>query len=968
MIMKRMYMILAMTAILLLSALPAQSAEVSNDLTEKIRQDRKLDQVYEMARELIKSGFNAGTSYGEVWIRDFNTFIEVSCDVLLHEQVKENLLIFFKFQGDDGNIIDGFIPKEKAHVSYDFIYTDRAPQYAAHKNTVETDQESSLVQAVSKYIQKTGDVSILQENVFGKTVLERLEMAMQFLLNKRFSEKYGLLWGATTADWSDIQPEHKWGVVIDKNTHPAIDVYDNAMFVIALNDLLPMIHDSGRKARWTKIRDQVRKNIRKYLWDAKAQKFIPHIYLQGSPFPKDFDESNIFYHGGTAVAIEAGLLSKDEIAAVNAQMLKDQKMAKAQSIGITLYPPYPAGLYKNKSMLPYVYQNAGDWTWFGGRMIQQLVRYGFVEQAYREIQPMLDRVLKERDFREWYTPEGKPMGAARFRGSAGVLAKAIELLREAVGGRTREIKITKKYLNFPVNNSDKHVRMKIIADDKNWRLFDIQLAESDPQYWVFADVSELAGKSVLLKMDGDAVASKGFQQIYQDDRIAGEDSLYREQLRPQFHFSTRRGWTNDPNGLVYYDGEYHLFYQHNPYSTKWGNMHWGHAVSTDLIHWQELADALVMDEQYSIWSGSAVIDSNNTAGFQTGNEKPLVAAFSGDVEDKHQLQVQCIAYSNDRGRTWTKYNRNPVIGDRRKIWGTRNIRDPKVFWYKAGGYWVMALYEQLGNSIFTSDNLKDWTFRSHTEGFYECPEMFELPVDGDPNNTKWIMYSASGSYVIGEFDGEKFSWESGKHWYKDGPLYAAQTFNNIPESDGRRIQMAWGRIASPGMPFNQMMLFPTELTLRTTTRGVRLFCEPIKEIEQLHTKEYQWQNMSLNDINEKLEAVQGKLLHIKCEIENIDAQKFGLIIDGNRLIYDVGNGDRFNGFPYSLQPDSNSLTMEILVDKTSIETFLDHGALYSIMAKDLKAKKKGVRIWTNGSNKRLLVRNMQVFELKSIWY
>ncbi|NIA28869.1 MAG: hypothetical protein GWP06_03015, partial [Actinobacteria bacterium] len=211
------FAILIFCGVMLLSACRSGSDGKSRKLAAQIHNDAKLDQVSEMAQALIKTGFNAGTSYGEVWIRDFNTFIEVSCDVLPHEQVKEKLLIFCKLQGDDGNIIDGFIPKEKAHVAYDFIYTDRAPQYAGHKNTVETDQESSLVQAVSKYIQKTGDVAILQEEVSGKTVLERLEMAMQFLLDKRFSKKYGLLWGGTTADWGDVQPEHKWGVVLDEN-------------------------------------------------------------------------------------------------------------------------------------------------------------------------------------------------------------------------------------------------------------------------------------------------------------------------------------------------------------------------------------------------------------------------------------------------------------------------------------------------------------------------------------------------------------------------------------------------------------------------------------------------------------------------------------------------------------------------------------------------------------------------------
>jgi len=427
--MKSSSIILLFCGIAFLVSCNSNSDRKNRELALRIQNDQRLDMVHQMAYELIKTGFNAGTSYGEVWIRDYNTFIEVSCDVFPRQQVRENLLIFFKFQGDDGNIIDGFIPREKAHVSYDFIYTDRAPQYAGHKNTVETDQESSLVQAVSKYIKKTGDTSILQENVFGKTVLERLQWAMQFLLDKRFSEKYGLIWGATTADWGDVQPEHEWGVVLDENSHLAIDIYDNAMFVIALNDLIDLLENDEQKTKWIKIRDEIKANIRKHLWDEKAKKFIPHIYLDGSPFPKDFDESKIYYYGGTAVAIETGLLSKEEIAAVNAWMLENQKRSGAQSIGLTLYPPYPKGYFKNPSMYPYGYQNGGDWTWFGGRMIQQLVANGFVEEAYHEIQPMVDRVLKNNGFYEWYTVDGEPKGAGEFRGSAGVLAKAIEMLK-----------------------------------------------------------------------------------------------------------------------------------------------------------------------------------------------------------------------------------------------------------------------------------------------------------------------------------------------------------------------------------------------------------------------------------------------------------------------------------------------------------------------------------------------------------
>ncbi len=533
----------------------------------------------------------------------------------------------------------------------------------------------------------------------------------------------------------------------------------------------------------------------------------------------------------------------------------------------------------------------------------------------------------------------------------------------------REINITKNYLNLPVSNDAPMVRMQIKTADQLFRVFDIQLAETDPQYWVFVDVRALKGQTIHLSLKDYNAVHMGIEAIYQDDRIAGEDSLYKEKLRPQFHFTTRRGWNNDPNGLVYYKNEYHLFYQHNPYSTKWGNMHWGQAISTDLIHWEELGEALYSQEKYMIFSGSAVVDHNNSSGFQSGNEKVLVAAYTAHWDDgkSKSFQEQHIAYSNDRGRTWKIYEKNPVIGAQEEKWNTRYNRDPKIFWYQPGGHWVMALYEQIGISIYTSDNLKDWVYQSRSEGFYECPELFELAVEGDPDNTKWVMYGGSGSYVIGDFDGKKFIWESGKYWYTEGSLYAAQTYNNIPDSDGRRIQMGWGRIEFPGMPFNQMMLFPTEFSLRTTANGLRLFCEPVKEIEKLHVKRHYWQNLPLDDMNEKLKSFEGELLHIKCELKTVDSQKFGMIVHGNRLIYDIGNGNLFNGFPYSGVPNSKSLYLEVLVDRTSIETFLDYGAFCSVMAKDLESEDKGIQFWSVGRTPTIFIRNLEVFELKSIW-
>ncbi len=385
----------------------------------------------EKALAIVASGFNAGEGYGEVWIRDYNTFIELSAEVFEPSILKENLMVFFKMQGKDGNIVDGFIPREKTQGQrYEYIYTDLEPRYAGHKNTVETDQETSLVQAVYKYVRVTGDREILNEEIEGKSVSERLEWAMDFLMNHRFNAEYGLIWGATTADWGDVQPEHDWGVFLTEDTHYALDIYDNAMFLVALDNLMELVPQTKKK--WDPIRNQIADNTRKHLWEKEKQKFIPHIYLNGSPFPEDFNESEIYYHGGTAIAIEANLLSKEEILVSLEKMVANVKASGAGSIGLTLYPPYPDGFYKNPSMYAYGYQNGGDWTWFGGRMIQQLIRNGFVEEAYEQMQPMVKRVKENDGFYEWYTVENEPKGSGTFRGSAGVLYKAILMFEQQI--------------------------------------------------------------------------------------------------------------------------------------------------------------------------------------------------------------------------------------------------------------------------------------------------------------------------------------------------------------------------------------------------------------------------------------------------------------------------------------------------------------------------------------------------------
>ncbi|MDO4195821.1 MAG: hypothetical protein Q4D33_06670 [Prevotellaceae bacterium] len=415
-----------------LSLCSCRSNNPREQLKEQIAGDTLFAIVDSMAHEVVKGGFNAGDGYGEVWIRDYNTFIELAMDVMPDSLIQDNLLTFFRFQGETGDIVDGFIDAKNAKDTpggYAYRRTPLEPRYAAHKNTVETDQESSLVQAVWRYVNKSGNKAFLQQEVCGKTVITRLEWALDYLTRERWSDKYGLLWGATTADWGDVQPEHPWGVALDENSHLCADIYDNAFFVIAINHLLDLGGDAIDSNRWTALRDEVKANIRKHLWDSTRQKFRPHVYLAESPFDPSLDEDAIFFHGGTAVAIEAGLLTDEEIRQQNDAMLANVKASGAPTIGLTLFPPYPEGTFQNKGMYPYGYQNGGDWTWFGARMIVQLARHGMLREAYDELRPMLQRVVDNHGFYEWYSVDGKPMGSGTFRGEAGVLHTAIETLR-----------------------------------------------------------------------------------------------------------------------------------------------------------------------------------------------------------------------------------------------------------------------------------------------------------------------------------------------------------------------------------------------------------------------------------------------------------------------------------------------------------------------------------------------------------
>lgn len=294
----------------------------------------------------------------------------------------------------------------------------------------------------------------------------------------------------------------------------------------------------------------------------------------------------------------------------------------------------------------------------------------------------------------------------------------------------RTFTATARYLHLPIKNGAPKRVVTLLVDGHPVVRNDIELAPAAPDWWAPMDVGAWAGRKLTLRVDQLPDDSSALSSIEQSDTLKDGDDLYRERLRGQFHFSPKRGWNNDPNGLVYFNGEYHLFFQHNPYGWGWGNMHWGHAVSRDLVHWEELGDKLAPDDLGPMFSGSAVVDWNNTSGLGKPGQPPLVLIYTAAGDPT----VQCIASSTD-GRNFTKYPGNPVL---KQITGGN--RDPKVMWHEPTQKWVMVLYvewqKQHTVHFFTSPNLREWTLASVTEGdppgkpyLYECPDFFELPVE-----------------------------------------------------------------------------------------------------------------------------------------------------------------------------------------------------------------------------------------------
>jgi len=544
--------------------------------------------------------------------------------------------------------------------------------------------------------------------------------------------------------------------------------------------------------------------------------------------------------------------------------------------------------------------------------------------------------------------------------------------------RERTISLDKRYLLLPVKSRPKEIpkqRASLIVDGVTVRKFNIELDEK-PDWFAHLDVSEWKGKTATLRIDNLPEQSTAADLVSNSDEVWNAPGLYHEPLRPQLQFSTRCGWINDPNGLVFYNGEYHIFFQHSPYSWTAGGPHWGHATSTDLVHWREHGEAVYPDDLGGPWSGSAVVDWKNTSGFGKDGKPPLVLIYShvGNPATQH------IAYSTD-GRTFTKFDGNPVL---------KNIsylnRDPKVFWHEPTQRWVMVLYVGEGPAepgkpmpghtiqFLTSPNLREWTPASVTKGgggydfyLYECPDFFELPVDGDISKRKWVLLGADSAYAVGTFDGTKFTPEEERiqGQSRRGCFYAPQTFSDTP--DGRRIQIGWGQAPAPGMPFNQLLTMPCELQLRKTPEGVRLRRIPVKELETLRGKSWKADRSTLaeGDAN-PLAHARGELLEIRADFTPAADSEVTFNVRGVEIRYSAVTQEISGPDVHAPAPLQNGRqVITIFADRNYFNVLAADGFTYMPFPVIPKPENLAVGVSVKGG--AITLHRLEVFELKSIW-
>lgn len=478
---------------------------------------------------------------------------------------------------------------------------------------------------------------------------------------------------------------------------------------------------------------------------------------------------------------------------------------------------------------------------------------------------------------------------------------------------------------------------------------------------------------------------------------------YDQPYRPQYHFSPREHWTNDPNGLVYFEGEYHLFFQYNPFGDEWGHMSWGHAVSPDLVHWRQLPVALPEQNGIMIFTGSTVIDERNTTGFCSGGRACVVGIYTGHTPPagaQPALQTQNLAYSNDRGRTWTKYSGNPVLDLHMS-----DFRDPKVFWSDQARQWIMAVSMPNDHKVqlYGAADLKHWQRLSEfgpagaTGGQWECPELFELPLEGANSETRWVLKvgvnpgareGGSGEqYFIGRFDGTRFINDNPPAltlWTDYGKdCYCALTFNDLPASHAP-VMLGWMdnwqyAAALPTQPWRGQMTFPRKLSLRRTAEGIRIIELPADELQLVRAPGPErivqglqqttgstfelWSRMPLGSAQQvgwKLLAGAGAYTLI-----GYDRRAHHLFIDRTHSGLTGFSKDFPNRAEAPLSLPDNVLQIRVLVDRCSVEVFAQNGEVTMTELVFPPAGANGIEAWSDGGHAG--PNTTEITDLQSIW-
>ncbi|MDO4229984.1 MAG: GH32 C-terminal domain-containing protein [Capnocytophaga sp.] len=517
--------------------------------------------------------------------------------------------------------------------------------------------------------------------------------------------------------------------------------------------------------------------------------------------------------------------------------------------------------------------------------------------------------------------------------------------------------VNKKFLLVPIENEAPDNKIRLVVDNQQvGEAMDFRLAQSKIDYWVPISVEKYNGKKVELHFSPLKINDIGYKQIKQGDTY---DFNYSERYRPLYHFSPQYGWMNDPNGMVYHNGEYHLYFQHNPYGTKWGNMHWGHAVSRDLVSWEYLPVAISPDALGTIFSGSAVVDKHNTAGF---GKDAIIAIYTSAGKS----QTQSISYSTDNGRTFTTYDQNPVLSDPNIV----DFRDPKVFWHDVTEQWVMSLATSQTITFYGSKNLKKWEKLSEFGeglgahgGVWECPDLFPLIYNG---KTKWVLFvsinpggingGSATQYFIGDFDGKTFTPDKMNYplWLDYGrDNYAGVTWSNTPEN--RRIFIGWMNNWDyanyiPTEYFRSAMTLPRELKLTHNGEHLVLSSVPVKELENLRRSVEKFENQSVekNYTIEKLlsdnqgayeiefvvKPEQASVFEFKLFNQKNEEVRFIFDLDKKSLDFDrskSGNVEFSNNFAAELIKSplviKKSYKVRLFVDKNSVEIFVNDGEL-----------------------------------------